>query len=198
MAEFFSGLKDDFIQSFVEGDRWLLYLKGIGVTLQVAAMALVLGIILGVLVAVVRTSHDQQRPGKHNPVLGVLNVICQIYTTVIRGTPIMVQLLIMYFVIFASTRNQIGVAMLTFGVNSGAYVSEIIRGGLMAVDPRPDGGRPQPGPELHDHHGGDHHSPGHPCGAACPRQRIHRSAEGYLPDHGHWRQGAAVRRSRAL
>ncbi len=81
-----------------------------------------------------RTSHDQQRPGKHNPVLGVLNVICQIYTTVIRGTPIMVQLLIMYFVIFASTRNQIGVAMLTFGVNSGAYVSEIIRGGIMSID----------------------------------------------------------------
>lgn len=135
MAEFFSGVKDDFIQSFVEGDRWLLYLKGIGVTLKVAAIALVLGIILGVLVAVVRTSHDQQRPGKHNPVLGILNVICQIYTTVIRGTPIMVQLLIMYFVIFASTRNQIGVAMLTFGINSGAYVSEIIRGGLMAVDP---------------------------------------------------------------
>ena len=134
MAEYFSGLKDDFIQSFVAGNRWLLYLKGIGVTLQVAAIALVLGIILGVLVAVVRTSHDQQRPGKHNPVLGVLNVICQIYTTVIRGTPIMVQLLIMYFVIFASTRNQIGVAMLTFGVNSGAYVSEIIRGGIMSID----------------------------------------------------------------
>lgn len=62
MAEFFSGLKDDFSQSFLEGDRWLLYLKGIGVTLQVAAIALVLGIILGILVAVVRTTHDQQRP----------------------------------------------------------------------------------------------------------------------------------------
>ena len=63
-----------------------------------------------------------------------LNGVCQVYTTVIRGTPIMVQLLIMYFVIFASTRNQIGVAMLTFGINSGAYVSEIIRGGIMSVD----------------------------------------------------------------
>lgn len=134
MAEFFSNLKDDFIQSFVEGDRWLLYLKGVGITLEVAAMALVLGIILGVLVAVVRTTHDQQRPGRRNPVLGVLNTICQVYTTVIRGTPIMVQLLIMYFVIFASTRNQVAVAMLTFGINSGAYVSEIIRGGIMSVD----------------------------------------------------------------
>ena len=134
MNEFFSNLKDDFIQSFVEGDRWLLYLKGVGVTLEVAAVALILGIILGVLVAVVRTTHDQQRPGRKNPVIGVLNSICQIYTTVIRGTPIMVQLLFMYFVIFASTRNQIGVAMLTFGINSGAYVSEIIRGGIMSVD----------------------------------------------------------------
>lgn len=134
MAEFFSNLKDDFIQSFVEGDRWLLYLKGVGITLEVAAMALVLGIILGVLVAVVRTTHDQQRPGRRNPVLGLLNTICQVYTTVIRGTPIMVQLLIMYFVIFASTRNQVAVAMLTFGINSGAYVSEIIRGGIMSVD----------------------------------------------------------------
>lgn len=134
MAEFFSNLKDDFIQSFIEGDRWLLYLKGVGITLEVAAMALVLGIILGVLVAVIRTTHDQQRPGRKNPVIGFLNGICQVYTTVIRGTPIMVQLLIMYFVIFASTRNQVGVAMLTFGVNSGAYVSEIIRGGIMSVD----------------------------------------------------------------
>lgn len=66
--------------------------------------------------------------------LGLLNTICQVYTTVIRGTPIMVQLLIMYFVIFASTRNQVAVAMLTFGINSGAYVSEIIRGGIMSVD----------------------------------------------------------------
>lgn len=134
MAEFFSNLKDDFIQSFLEGNRWLLYLKGMGITLEVAGLALVIGVILGVLVAVVRTSHDQQRPGRHNPVLGVLNTICQIYTTVIRGTPIMVQLLIMYFVIFASTRNQVGVAVLTFGINSGAYVSEIIRGGIMSVD----------------------------------------------------------------
>lgn len=134
MAEFFSNLKADFIQSFVSGDRWMLYLKGVGVTLEVAAMALVLGIILGVLVAVIRTTHDQQRPGRKNPVIGFLNGVCQVYTTVIRGTPIMVQLLIMYFVIFASTRNQIGVAMLTFGINSGAYVSEIIRGGIMSVD----------------------------------------------------------------
>lgn len=125
----------DFYQSFIEGDRWLLYLKGLGVTFQVTAAALVIGVALGVLVAVVRTMHDQQRPGHKNPVLGAFNVLCTFYTTVIRGTPMMVQLLIMYFVIFSGTRNTLGVAMLAFGINSGAYVSEIIRGGIMSVDP---------------------------------------------------------------
>jgi His/Glu/Gln/Arg/opine family amino acid ABC transporter permease subunit len=124
----------DFYQSFLEGDRWLLYLKGLGVTFQVTLLALLLGVVLGVLVAVVRTMHAQQRIGRKNPLLGVLNGLCLIYTTVIRGTPMMVQLLIMYFVIFAGTRNQLGVAMLAFGINSGAYVSEIIRGGIMSVD----------------------------------------------------------------
>ena len=125
----------DFYQSFVEGDRWLLYFKGLGTTFQITIAALILGVILGILVAVVRTSHDQQRVGRRNPVLGFFTVICKIYTTVIRGTPMMVQLLIMYFVIFAGTRNTLGVAMLTFGINSGAYVAEIIRGGIMSVDP---------------------------------------------------------------
>ncbi|MGN0266595.1 MAG: amino acid ABC transporter permease [Lachnospiraceae bacterium] len=135
MSDLIAGLQHDFYQSFLEGDRWKLYLSGIGVTLMVAALALVLGVILGVLVAIVRTLHDQQAEGrKRSAALGILNGICQAYTTIIRGTPIMVQLLIMYFVIFASTRNQIGVAMLTFGINSGAYVSEIIRGGIMSVD----------------------------------------------------------------
>ena len=125
----------DFFQSFVEGNRWLLYLKGLLVTFEVTLLALVIGVVLGVLVAVVRTMHDQQRAGQKNPLLGLVNAICMVYTTVIRGTPMMVQLLIMYFVIFAGTRNQLGVAMLAFGVNSGAYVAEIIRGGIMSVDP---------------------------------------------------------------
>ena len=125
----------DFYQSFVEGDRWLLYLKGLGVTFQVTIVALVIGVVLGVLVAVVRTMHDQQRAGSRKPLLGLVNALCTIYTTVIRGTPMMVQLLIMWFVIFAGTRNDLGVAMLAFGINSGAYVSEIIRGGIMSVDP---------------------------------------------------------------
>lgn len=124
----------DFYQSFVEGDRWLQYLKGLGVTFQVTVVALVIGVILGLVVAIVRTLHDQQRPGQRGIVIGGLNGLCKFYTTVIRGTPMMVQLLIMYMVIFAGTRNQLGVAFLAFGINSGAYVAEIIRGGIMSVD----------------------------------------------------------------
>jgi len=82
----------------------------------------------------VRTFHDQQRGEKRSLLLNLLNFVCQIYTTVIRGTPMMVQLLIMAFVIFKSSRNLVGVASLAFGINSGAYASEIIRGGLMSVD----------------------------------------------------------------
>ena len=125
-----------FYQAFLEADRWQQYLEGVGVTLVVTAMALAIGVVLGVLVAVVRTAHDQQRPGRpKNPVLGVLNLICKVYVTVIRGTPMMVQILIMGMVIFASSRNYTAVGALTLGINSGAYVAEIIRGGLMSLDP---------------------------------------------------------------
>ena len=123
-----------FYQAFIEADRWIQYIKGVGTTLYVTAMALIIGIILGVIVAVVRTAHDQQRPGHKNPVLGLVNVVFKIYVTVIRGTPMMVQLMIMGFVVFATSRNFTLVGGLALGINSGAYVSEIIRGGLMAVD----------------------------------------------------------------
>lgn len=124
-----------FYQAFIYGNRWQQYISGVGTTLMVTAMALAIGIVLGVLVAMVRTAHDQQRAGKKNWLLGILNGICQIYVTVIRGTPMMVQLLIMGFVVFASSRNYTMVGALTLGINSGAYVAEIIRGGLMALDP---------------------------------------------------------------
>ena len=124
-----------FYQAFIEANRWQRYLDGVGTTLLVTFMALAIGVILGVIVAIVRTAHDQQRTGKHNPVLGFLNGVCKVYVTVIRGTPMMVQLLIMYFVIFTMSRNDTMVGALTLGINSGAYVAEIIRGGLMSLDP---------------------------------------------------------------
>lgn len=124
-----------FYQAFIEGNRWQQYLEGVGVTLVATAMALAIGVVLGVLVAVIRTAHDQQRPGRpRNPVLGVINAICKIYVTVIRGTPMLVQVLIMGMVVFASSRNYTMVGALTLGINSGAYVAEIIRGGLMSLD----------------------------------------------------------------
>ena len=125
----------NFYRAFVEGGRWTLYLKGVLTTLRVTALALIMGIILGVLVAVVRSAHDQQRPGRHNPVLAVLNAICKVYTTVIRGTPMIVQMLIMGSIIFASSRNYTFIGTIALGINPGAYVSEIIRGGLMSLDP---------------------------------------------------------------
>lgn len=124
-----------FYQAFVLKDRWLQYIGGVGTTLLVTAIALAMGVLLGSVVALVRVAHDQQRPGRRNPVLGVFNAVCQVYTTVIRGTPMMVQLLIMSMVIFNNSRNFTMVGALALGINSGAYVSEIIRGGLMSLDP---------------------------------------------------------------
>ena len=94
-----------------------------------------IGVVLGSVVALVRVAHDQQRRGHHDPALAVANAVCKLYATVIRGTPMMVQMLIMSMVIFANSRNFTMVGALALGINSGAYVSEIIRGGLMAVDP---------------------------------------------------------------
>ena len=124
-----------FYQAFIEKDRWLQYLRGVSTTLVVTAMALAIGIALGVIVAIIRTAHDQQRPGKRNIILGVFNIICKIYVTIIRGTPMMVQILIMGMVIFKTSRDFTSVGALTLGINSGAYVAEIIRGGLMSLDP---------------------------------------------------------------
>ena len=144
LYETFSALEDPnlwqdvymkFYRAWFYEDRWMQYFEGLGVTLMVTVVALLIGVVLGVLVAVIRTGHDQQRKGRHNPFLAVLNIICKVYVTVIRGTPMMVQLLIMGFVIFKSSRNYSMVGALALGINSGAYVAEIIRGGLMSLDP---------------------------------------------------------------
>ena len=124
----------NFYRAFIDGARWKLYLSGLRMTIEVTVLALIMGIILGVIVAVIRTAHDQQRPGRHNPILFLLNTIGTIYTTVIRGTPMIVQMLIMGSIIFASSRNFTVIGTIALGINSGAYVAEIIRGGIMAVD----------------------------------------------------------------
>ena len=118
-----------FYLNFIKDDRWEYILDGLGVTLKVTFFAVLLGILLGFLVAVVRSTNE--KTGK----LKILNVLAKVYLTVIRGTPVVVQLLIIYFVIFGSVEiDKVFVAVLAFGLNSGAYVAEIIRGGLMSVD----------------------------------------------------------------
>ena len=127
----------DVYKSFIFDNRYEMYIEGLGNTLLLTALALILGVILGVVVSLVRVTWDKNGSEMHGPakwILGIANVISKIYITVIRGTPVVVQLLIMYFVVFASSRNKIVVGALSFGINSGAYVAEIIRGGIMSID----------------------------------------------------------------
>lgn len=125
----FTNFRDRFIQNFVAEDRWRYITDGLGVTLKVTIAAVVLGIVLGFVIAIVRSTHDMT--GK----LKVANFICRVYLTVIRGTPVVVQLLIIYFVIFASVNiDKVVVAIIAFGINSGAYVAEIVRSGIMSID----------------------------------------------------------------
>ncbi len=126
----FQELQDKFVNNFITDDRWKYIADGLVTTLQVTFFAVIIGIVLGFFVAVVRSTYD--KTGK----LKVLNVFCKLYLTVIRGTPVVVQLLIIYFVIFGSARDisKVVVAVMAFGFNSGAYVAEIFRSGIMSVD----------------------------------------------------------------
>ena len=127
----------DFYKSFLFDERYMMYVKGLGNTLLLTAFALLMGIVLGVVVALIRASWDKNGSEMHGVakvLLRIANSICQVYLTVIRGTPVLVQLMIWYFVVFASSRNGVMVAAFAFGINSGAYVAEIIRSGIMAVD----------------------------------------------------------------
>lgn len=138
LAVWFDGVKTEFILNFVTRDRWKLLVTGLENTLLMTFFALCIGIIIGVAIAIVRTTwdsnKDKMRSGAGRFLLSLINRICVIYTTVIRGTPMVVQLLILYYIVFASSSNGLAVATFSFGINSGAYVSEIIRGGIMSVD----------------------------------------------------------------
>lgn len=125
MADFIQKVKDTFLTE----DRWTYLVDGLKNTLVITFFAVILGMLLGFVIAVIRSTHD--KTGK----LKILNFICKVYLTVIRGTPVVVQLLITYFVIFGSVRiSKVFVAVLAFGLNSGAYVAEIVRSGIMSID----------------------------------------------------------------
>ena len=128
MAEWFAGVQEKFVAAFITGDRWQLYFKGLGTTLEIAVFAAILGIIIGTVIALMKLT---ARDGKRT----VLSVIANIYIDIIRGTPTVLQLLIMWFIVMKTSQNGILVASLSFGINSGAYVAEIIRAGILAVDP---------------------------------------------------------------
>ena len=135
--EFLVKLNSDIYLNFIKENRWKYLVEGLGVTLRVTFFAVLIGIALGFLVAIIRSTHDKVGTVSTftKVVLEVLNFICNLYLTVIRGTPVVVQLLIIYFVIFGSVRiDKILVAILAFGINSGAYVAEIVRGGIMSID----------------------------------------------------------------
>lgn len=122
-------LQDSFYVNFIKENRWQYLTDGLKVTLIVTFFAVIVGIVFGTLIAIIRSTHD--KTGK----LTILDILARIYITVIRGTPVVVQLMIIYFVIFASSDiDKTVVAVLAFGMNSSAYVAEIVRSGIMSVD----------------------------------------------------------------
>ena len=122
-------LAEKFHDNFIEDARYMYLLKGLGNTLIITIFAVMIGIVLGFLIAIVRTNHDR------NGGLTILNAICKTYLAIVRGTPVMIQLLIIYYVIFQNINtNKLFVAIIAFGLNSAAYVAEIVRSGIMAVD----------------------------------------------------------------
>ena len=128
-GDMFDNLGQQIYNTLVANDRWTMFLDGLLVTLMIAGIAVLMGVVIGSFVAIAKVN------AARNKRLKWLNVICDIYLTVIRGTPVLVQLLIMYYIVFAAAPIEMApyVAALAFGINSGAYVAEIVRSGIMAV-----------------------------------------------------------------
>ena len=140
LKAWFADVKADFYLNFIKDAKWKWLVEGLGHTLLITLFALILGVLIGIVVAAVRSSFDKNREalamhkGIGYYIFAFFNGICKVYLTVFRGTPVMVQLLIMYFIVFASSRNALLTASIAFGINSGAYVAEILRGGIMSID----------------------------------------------------------------
>lgn len=142
-VNWFAELGERFYRAFIEKDRYVNYFQGISVTLKVSLLAVLLGIALGIIVAVVKYSFAKKKyavyDGEHKDagyvILAILDKICGLYITIIRGTPVLLQMLIIYNLIFTSRNaNPVLIGALCFGINSGAYQAEIIRAGLMSID----------------------------------------------------------------
>lgn len=138
--DFFSSIAHDFDTVFIAKGRYMQMYTGLLNTIKITGGALLIGVIIGVIVAAIRSSYDKNKEslklkgGFGYVVLSVLNGVCKVYLTVIRGTPVVVQLMIAYFVIFVSVKDGVPIGIFAFGINSGAYVAEIFRGGIMSID----------------------------------------------------------------
>ncbi len=138
MPEWIIKLMRDFNTAFVVDNRWKYLVEGVENTLVLTFFALILGVALGVIIAAIRVTYDKQytqmKKGISKFLLCIGNIFSKVYLTVIRGTPAMVQILIIFFIIMASSSNKMLCGIIAFGINSGAYVAEIIRGGIMSID----------------------------------------------------------------
>ena len=140
MGEWFQKLADIFYLCFIDDARWTWLVDGLKNTMIITAFALIIGVIIGIVIATVRSTYDKngeamkKKGGAGYVLLKIANTICNLYLTIIRGTPVVVQLMIMYFVILINVQNGVIVAIIAFGINSGAYVAEIFRSGIMSID----------------------------------------------------------------
>jgi len=127
-----------FTLNFINDERWRFLTNGLMLTLRVTFFALIFGILIGVVISIVRSTHDKSiekmRPGVGRVLLIFFDRVCVVYLTVIRGTAVMVQLLIFYFVFLVNVRNAEIIGIIAFSINAGAYIAEIFRSGIMSVD----------------------------------------------------------------
>lgn len=196
-SAWFASVQQSFINDFIVDDRWKYIVSGLRITILVTLLSLLIGLVLGIVVAMIRSTHDQthsrwfKSPGSF--LLKLANAVCKLYITVIRGTPTLVQLLIMNFIVLLSS-TKITVAVITFGINSGAYVAEIIRGGIMGVDSgQMEAGR-SPGAGVCDHDEGYRAAPSDEECAAGSDQRDDYPAEGDFYLRLHWSERTDPRR----
>ena len=138
MEEWIASWQTRLYVNFIKDDRWRYLTDGLWVTLKLTFFAVLLGIAIGMVISIIRSTKDkngdEMRWGIWKVLLYIANFFARVYLTVIRGTPVVVQLMIMYYIIMVSSTNKVLVAVLAFGINSGAYVAEIFRSGIMSID----------------------------------------------------------------
>lgn len=138
LGAWFADFQAEFTLNFIAKNRWKFLWNGLGVTLEITLFACLIGLMIGTIIAIIRSTWDKNsetmRKGFGRSLLSFFNKVAKLYLTVIRGTPVVIQLMISYYIIFSSSRNGVLIAIFAFGLNSGAYVAEIIRGGIMSID----------------------------------------------------------------